>query len=109
MCIGFLTSTGVYAGTVNCNNNSGHAGLIQSAVNAGGTVTISSTCATNVAVNVNLAGTTITGSGNPHLIGVKYFFVHELLIPEPRHCPWALIRSPAIFGMKFDYVGTNAH
>jgi hypothetical protein len=41
----FLSAASAYGGTVNCLNKASDAGLIQSAVNAGGAVSISGTCA----------------------------------------------------------------
>src|SRR5450631_2602243 len=61
-----LTASLASASAVNCANSSSDAGAIQSAVNGGGTVTISGTCSMNTAISVNNS-VTINGSGNPQL------------------------------------------
>src|ERR1035438_2583896 len=50
------------ASTVTCNNNSGDVGLIQSALNDGGTVTITGTCAVGGSSLVPVGPVTINGS-----------------------------------------------
>src|SRR5690349_2506562 len=47
-----LVACCAYAGAVNCTNGSGDPAAIQTAVNAGGTVTISGTCSITKAINV---------------------------------------------------------
>jgi hypothetical protein len=63
------------ASTVNCANGSGDAGLIQSAINVGGAVSINGVCALeSTAINIGTS-TAITGNARLNSTGSVIFFI----------------------------------
>jgi hypothetical protein len=75
LCI-LLSGTAAYGGTVSCTNGSADPGAIQEAVNGGGTVTITNTCAlggTTIQINnsVRINGNATLNSGAPFAFSVN--------------------------------------
>ena len=73
----FLLALGIssaYAGTVTCLNNSGDPTLIQNSMNAGGTTTITGTCAIGTQVMTIPSNVTVTGTATLNYTGGGYIF-----------------------------------